>query len=175
MATITSKITVGKVWIIVTDSDPSISDGTDAPTGSTCYVSNGGGIYIKNSETATDWIKTDVGCKYNVTIDSKLTGSTLIGTPPRNFIVTRVVYYAANISELVSLPTFAIGTNSPNYNNIVAAGILTVISNTNDVVYANILSAKGYVPANTGIYVNNSVAAVGTAVNITIDVLGYFK
>ncbi len=175
MANILSKITSGKTLILVVDADPSVAGGTVAPAGSYASMSDGSGQYYKNSSTDTDWIKTDVFAKYSVTIDGKTTGSTLIGTPPRNFIITNIIYYASNIAGLISLPTFSIGTNGASYNNLVTATILAVITATNDITYATLLSAKGYVGANTGIYVNNTLGAVGTTVGITIDIIGYFK
>src|ERR1035437_2101609 len=85
MANILYKITVGEIMIMVVDADPTTGGGTNAPIGSIASVSGGGGIYVKNSATITDWLlqtnSTALALKANINSPT-FTGSPAITTTP---------------------------------------------------------------------------------------------
>lgn len=55
MAIIQGRITVGGINVLCVTSDPSLSSGTAAPTGSYAFVNDGIGIFYKQSSSDTDW------------------------------------------------------------------------------------------------------------------------
>ena len=55
MATITGKITINNVWACTFASDPSVSGGTVAPTGSFGSVNDGTGLWVKTGSGDTAW------------------------------------------------------------------------------------------------------------------------
>lgn len=56
MAIIKNIQTLGKVLIILCDTDPSLGLGTDAPIGSIATCEDGSGLFYKKGLLDTDWI-----------------------------------------------------------------------------------------------------------------------
>ena len=55
MANILNVQTVGGVWIVSTDTNPTLTGGVDAPIGSWCLPEDGSGFFYKFGATNTDW------------------------------------------------------------------------------------------------------------------------
>lgn len=56
MANILNVQTVGGVWIVNTDTNPTLTGGVDAPIGSISITSDGSGTFTKIGAANTDWI-----------------------------------------------------------------------------------------------------------------------
>lgn len=82
MANILYKTTIGTVWNIVVDSDPSLSSGTVAPIGSRA-TDTSGVQYYKNSATDTDWKQ----IASDSVVTNRQTASYILALTDRNKIV----------------------------------------------------------------------------------------
>jgi len=84
MATITSLITIGDVYLVVADGDPAAGAGTDLPNGdpvpigSTAFINNGGigVLYMKTGAGATAWSTFDMSPNDWALTLNLLTGAT---------------------------------------------------------------------------------------------------
>lgn len=99
--------------------------------------------------------------KQQVAIDS--TGATSLGTPGRDWFPREAIVILTEAPSTIGLCTLSIGTNSPNYNDVLPATLLTVLSVVGTAKRIAILgtSAVSKVPANTEIFAKVSIAASG--------------
>lgn len=81
----------------------------------------------------------------------------------------------ASATGVVSVPTITIGTNAPNYNNILNTTPLTGLSTAG--VRTITTPSPGSVRALYGedIYVNVTSVGVGTELTLSIDLIGSFQ
>jgi hypothetical protein len=110
---------------------------------------------------------------YGADIDGTATGSTAIVTLPNGYAVSQLQVISTSISGVILGPTFSIGTNSPDYNNIASLVVLTGLSAAN-----NVLSITGANPAavfneDDIIYLKVTTAALATTYDFQIILLGY--
>jgi len=61
MANVTGRLTINGVEYLEVDGNPSSGGGTAASAGSLATISDGSGVWIKNSATATDWTQLSAG------------------------------------------------------------------------------------------------------------------
>jgi hypothetical protein len=110
------------------------------------------------------------------TINGKTVGNTKMTTgSAQRFIPVMLRLETIAISGLVTAPNFAIGTNSPTYNNIFNPGVLSslipnVVNNLKGYEFAEVASLA----PSTDIYVRVSVAAVATTYQFRPDLIGYY-
>lgn len=108
-------------------------------------------------------------------IDAKTTGPATIFTPAANYIITNISFMLTAVSGLISLSTMSVGITASSYIDILAATAVVGLVSVNQVTTPiTPISLTGYVSANTTVFSNISVAAVGTTVNIKVIINGYF-
>jgi hypothetical protein len=83
---------------------------------------------------------------------------------------------SSNVTVLTVPAIVSVGTNSPNYNNIVPATTLTSLYTLNSIMYPTLATIATSVPANTGIFVKVTAATVtGSTLNLRITLLGDYR
>lgn len=110
-------------------------------------------------------------------IDAKIAGNSLIAHVPQSkgpFFVEFVAARLAAISTLTTVPTVSVGTNNPNYDNLVAATPMTGINVVNNLARPSLVAKSGIVPADTDVYVRVSIGAVATTYTIDVSIIGFF-
>lgn len=99
-----------------------------------------------------------VGYTESTPIDGKTLGQTKIQPAvSTNYIPLLVSLETVSISGVVTLPLVSVGTNSPNYNNIMT---LTTLPSAASVITVPVVA--GQIFNNQDVYVNVGVAGVGT-------------
>lgn len=84
---------------------------------------------------------------------------------------------AVQVSAKTSSPTVSIGTNSPNFDNILAATSLSGLAARGDFINFDLLSPtvlKAINTTTTPIFVNVSVAANATTFNLALELRGEY-
>lgn len=102
------------------------------------------------------------------------TGSAQLGTIPasRIFLPTQVVIGAQAPNAITTVPTVSIGTNGPNYNNVVAATSLTGLVGGSAIVLP-LRSPMAILNGGDVVFGRISIAGVSTgAITLTLVVLG---
>jgi hypothetical protein len=105
-------------------------------------------------------------------VNVKNTGSTLLfTTKPANFAPLQIFMYCIAANSITVPATVSIGTNSPNYNNIVPATLMT--AETTGLYYTFVPSnLMPLIPPSTQIFANVTIAATGTSQTISIGIQG---
>lgn len=111
-------------------------------------------------------------------IDAKVTGARLIAVI--NGAATLFFPYRARVvcrsANAITVPaTMSIGTNAPNYNNVYAAGTLTGLTQLGDLLNLPVLASTKVVSQRVAVYANITVAAVGTAQLLRVDLIGDYE
>lgn len=111
-------------------------------------------------------------------INGKTVAATLLGTTENGtqtfFPLFTVTYLsAATLATVVGVAS--IGTNSPNYNDIVTALTLTGVTAANKMITTFLTAATVGIPANTAIYLNISTGWVATSATITQEIWGMYR
>lgn len=111
-------------------------------------------------------------------LDAKTTGATLIGTTRASgekfyplFIVARV----RTADTIAVVATASVGTNATDYNNIIAATVLTNLSTVDKFLRWDVTLATSNVAASTGIYFKVTIGATATTMAIDVHVAGYYQ
>jgi hypothetical protein len=101
-------------------------------------------------------------------IDGKTIADTTLVKGVSEFIPSKIHFVCKTVTGFVSAPTVSVGTNSPNFNNIVTAAALTGLS-TIDLVLPGILAGLPVI-----VRINDTIKArvsiVGVATTLTFDV-----
>ncbi len=108
-------------------------------------------------------------------VDGKTTGPLTLFTTNEEgpFVPTQLIAGVIGIAGFTSVPTMSLGTNSPNFNNIIAATPLTGLNALGK--YAVLAIASGTaVPSLTLIQFNITVAAVATTYQLGFNLIGYY-
>ena len=112
-------------------------------------------------------------------VDFKTTGAILIGTTndtiTDRFIPVFVLFHVTTSTSPSAVPTISVGYTASGYTDLLTATSITSLSALNS--YRHIqLNAAGNVsvPSNTGIYINISVGATGTALTGQVAIWGYY-
>lgn len=100
-------------------------------------------------------------------------GATAIITLPNGYAINGIQLVGTNISGVITGPTFSIGTNSPNYNNVVSLSLITSLSAANNLLNINLANPSQTLNYNDTIYLNVAIAALATHYNFQIILLGY--
>ncbi|HLT41324.1 MAG TPA: hypothetical protein VKZ95_01360 [Sphingobacteriaceae bacterium] len=114
--------------------------------------------------------------RFNALIDGKTIGNTPIFTTPagKRFIPTSCNIRLVTVSGLTLVSTISIGTNPPNYNNILGATLLTELSSVNQVI-TNVLSgAYSSIAPSTTVYCRVSIPSTATTYNLMASIVGYY-
>lgn len=120
----------------------------------------------------------DVGSvvqRRSVQVDGTSIGNTLIFTaPPSNRIIpVAVSFYLLNAVGLSVVSTCSIGTNGPNYNNILGATALTGLTANTTLVGTALTGLFSSVAPGADVYCRVSVPATATTYNIICTVIGF--
>jgi hypothetical protein len=107
-------------------------------------------------------------------LDATSTGDTLFDTTGGQYFYPLTLSISVtDIAGLVTPAVISMGTNSPNYNNIVAATTLTGLNAVNKILTVNVASLITSVPPETEIYVRVSVASVATTFAFRASMTGF--
>lgn len=111
-----------------------------------------------------------------VNIDGKATGDTALGTTPNpapeQFVPWWAFAYDTNVSNVITPPTVAVGSNPANYDNIVPAAALSLASGK---IWPLALATNpSFVGQNITINVHVSVAANATNYRFAVVLVGIF-
>lgn len=113
-----------------------------------------------------------------VTIDAKITGSTVINPTEgsRRFYPVFATFEIIAASAIVGVPTLSLGTNSSTYNNIMTATALTGLTSVNKILNtSNLLTVVAdSVAPSTEIRVNVTVGAVSTTATLKVMLHGFY-
>lgn len=92
-----------------------------------------------------------------------------------NFEPLLIQIEVESATGIISVPAMSIGTNAPNYNNILTAMTLTGLSVAG--AHTVVLPSPGSMEAlyGTDIYANVTSAGVGTELTISVDLIGTFQ
>lgn len=113
--------------------------------------------------------------KLSTIINTTNTGSSLIGTPTKDFVVFQINETLNNVSSLVSLQTRSIGSNASSYNNLVTSSLVTNLAVVKDINSPSLSTSKGFVSGGTGIYYNVTIGSVASNCNVQVDIIGYYQ
>ena len=108
-------------------------------------------------------------------INGKSASATPIGTTATGrglFVCTNIDVIAEALNTPTGLPVASVGTNSTDYDNLVATTALTELIAVNSVMA--LCTGLIAVAANTGIYINISVAGTGDTLTLTVVINGYY-
>lgn len=99
-------------------------------------------------------------------IDGTVTGSTLVTTtaPPAqtyNLYPIKVFAKIDTTSGVITPAVVSVGTNSPDYNNIVQ--VKTIGNTAGDITLLDIIIDETVIPPSTPIYCKVNVACIGTS------------
>lgn len=92
-----------------------------------------------------------------------------------NFKPLLIQVDVVSATGIISVPAISIGTNSPSYNNILAATTLTGLTMAG--AHSIFLPTAGSMEAmyGEGIYANVTSVAVGTELTLAVDLIGAFQ
>lgn len=118
-----------------------------------------------------------------VNVDAKNTGNTKIYTIPNTifrFVPIGVhAEYVALAGSIGLAPSIAVGTNSPNYNNIATSSSLATLLSTLGLTTPSAFTiANNLAPltANTEVYARvSSAATIFSAYTVRLDLFGYYE
>jgi len=111
-------------------------------------------------------------------INLKNTGATLISATKSNAgnFYARVIRVVITSATAITVPaTISIGTNSTSYNNILVATALTALTTVDTILTIPLAAVSSLVASEGEIYANVSVAALGTSISATIDIIGDYE
>lgn len=111
-------------------------------------------------------------------VNLKNTGSTKIMTTEngnRNLYLFAAHFESSAASSIVTPATACIGTNSTSYNNILFATALTGLTGTGIHLPVSFNATSSVVPPNTDVFVNVTIASVGTSQTGNVILIGYYK
>ncbi len=141
MSTILSILSIGKVLVIVTNTNPTLGGGTEAPVGSICMTIDGSGTFTKNGALNTDW---GLDTNNYITGEIELDFGTIRGgqgdakTTIANLILTN--------SNFKSFSFFPKENTDHNFDDFIAECVSFSISNIQDNVSFDIVASA---PNNT--------------------------
>jgi len=110
------------------------------------------------------WMENDVDGK-------SLASTTIVNTGDGEFHLMGIHVETTNASGVLTPALISVGTNSPNYDNLVALGTVGTLTDRN--LFLSISSNNIRVPANTDIKVRVVTAAIGTSQNFRIAMHGH--
>jgi hypothetical protein len=119
------------------------------------------GEYIKNSER----------------ISVLSTGDQqLFKSGPKYFIYTNIIVIAELCSGVSGDPAFSVGTNSPNYDNLISGTTYTGLGTTGKVEIFNAPDATIFssLAPSTDVFINVTAAATGSTYDVQIVLLGFY-
>lgn len=111
-------------------------------------------------------------------IDGTTTGATKLATVNNpnfsSYCPTGILFYLAGSNTLTGQPTVSIGTNSPNYDNILSATLLTLTA-TRKYTYIPIVATTSSISAaSTDIFINVQIASSALGYSFQSQILGTF-
>lgn len=112
---------------------------------------------------------------YYVQVDGTSVGNTSITTIPsgKKFIPQSGGFTLIGVSGLSLVATISIGTNSPNYNNIIGTTLLTGLSVQNQHLKINLSGIITTIAASSEIFCRVSIASTATAYNVIANISGF--
>lgn len=126
---------------------------------------------IKTNWHSLEWIEIR-----KIGINAVNVGNILLGKSPLlkgPFVPLFVFVRLEQVGDLVTPPTISVGTNNPNYTNIIPATALPAGLNTSSPRRVDAASTA-IVPANTDVFVRVSSGANASIYTISIALIGFF-
>lgn len=154
-----------------TDAEETELDGILAAGDSSQMLSNPGGV--------PTWVTIPVRKMSVSGIDGKVLASTLLGTTEnlgKNFRAHRLIVEITAANTIAIVPAISVGTNSTDYNNILAITTLTGLSAVNKIISVDLgLVAMDSVAPNTGIYLKVTTGATATTCTFRAALVGDYE
>lgn len=108
-------------------------------------------------------------------IDMLATGTTPLFTAESDFVVTQIIFYGLDITDLSVPAIFNLGTNSTDFDNFIA-GVGSSVVTTGQLQGLNFITTPGpYQVAAGGVFTLNVISgATATTCSQRIDVVGFY-
>lgn len=108
-------------------------------------------------------------------VDATATGATLIDTTESGrFVPIFINLEATNVVGFTSVPSVSIGSNSPNFDDLLAITALTDVDTTNETTSPPLVSPYISHPSSTGLSINVTTAAVATTYTLRVTLVGIY-
>ncbi len=109
-------------------------------------------------------------------IDGKTTGSTEIDTTSASlrFVPMFIQIEPTTATAVVVPSSISIGTNSPNYNDILAITALTGLTSSNIMLQLTPAALSSSLAASTGVFVKVTTGATATTFTLRVSILGFY-
>lgn len=115
-------------------------------------------------------------CFQTLNIDGKSIGDTDLFTSVDGggWWIIAASFLTPDAVAVVTPPTVSIGTNSPNFNDVMPATVLTGLTSSNQTITVPITTAAQRIPASAGttFTLRVSVAANATSYTFSVTVIG---
>lgn len=135
------------------------------------------GQVLACDSTATTGFKYMYGMTgyYLNTFNAKNTGSTIFFTTPSSgfrFFPTHIIMSVLFATSITTGASISIGTNSPNFNNILANTSFSGLTTANNYQITQLSGVLNAIPAGTSGYLNVNTASIGTSITMSCVILG---
>lgn len=112
----------------------------------------------------------------NAAVNGKTIGNTLIFTTDsvKRFVPTGVYVNVVSVVGLSLVATLSVGTNSPNYNNICAAAILTGLDSNNETIQLPLTGNLNSVAPGSQVYARVSIGSTATTYDLNTAIAGFY-
>lgn len=126
--------------------------------------------------------KDPILCLRTVGFSAKATGvKDLLDTDPTPFMPIFIIVHLRAVSGFTSVPTLSIGTNSPNYDNVIPTSAMTGLDAVGEYFRVPVGTSlaggvfRGIAPsASVSLKANVTVAAVATTYDVEVEVVGAY-
>lgn len=112
----------------------------------------------------------------NVAVDGKTVGNTLIFTTDavKTFVPVSINVTITAVSGLSLVSTVSVGTNSPNYNNICGAALLTGLDSNNETIQIPLIANLNAISAGSQVYARVSIGSIATTYDLNVAIAGFY-
>lgn len=115
----------------------------------------------------------------SVVVDGKTSGPvtiyTLESSGSLNFYPTQIVIRPVTVTSATVKPTFSVGSNSTNYDNIASGSLLNSVTTLTGITTSPTNAAtSAAMPGGTVIKCNVTIQALATMYTFRVDILGYY-
>lgn len=112
----------------------------------------------------------------NVAVDGKTVGNTLIFTTDavKTFVPVSINVTITSVSGLSLVSTVSVGTNSPNYNNICAAALLTGLDSNKETLQLPLIGNLSAIAPSTAVYTRVSIGSTATTYDLNVAIAGFY-
>jgi hypothetical protein len=106
-------------------------------------------------------------------VDGTTLGTTQLFVAANGFVVSQVQVVLVEVDSLTSAPTFTVGTNSPDYDNICGSTSLAALTEVNNVLNVSQSNPGYHIETGDEIYVNVTGSAVTMTYDFQVILIGY--